>query len=141
MPSSILFTNWSNEDFSHTWNNEVFTFPVGSPPIYLQDYLAKHFAKHLANRELMKKGKVGDTDYTIYVGNENSIVFMEFRDKALSQPLQAATPLQAEIDTINRNETEGNKFCDSCDSKGVRHKKTCPTLKAASEEEEFADLK
>jgi hypothetical protein len=138
---SILFTNWSNEPFTHTWDKESFTFQPGQS-IYLQDYLAKHFAKHLANRELMKI-----QDKAIYAGNENSLVFMEFRDKALSQPLEASTSLQAEIVTINRNEgvsSEVKRFCDSCDSKGVRHKKDCPknsTLKKSEDEEEFADLK
>jgi hypothetical protein len=133
---SILFTNWTEEKFTHTWDKEEFTFQPGDS-IYLQDYLAKHLAKHLANRELNKKD-----DLAVYAGNENSLVFQEYRDKALSQPLEATTPLQAEIDTINRNEgTESKRFCDSCDSKGVRHKKECPTLKVETSEEEFADLK
>jgi len=134
---SILFTNWSDEAFTHTWDKEAVNFQPGQS-IYLQDFLARHFAKHLANRELMKA-----EDKSVYAGNENSLVFMEYRDKALSQPLEAATPIQAEIDTINRNELSSDikRFCEFCDSKGVRHKKDCLTLKAKDSEEEFEGLK
>lgn len=137
---SILFTNWTDRVFTHTWDREEFTFQPGQS-IYLQDYLAKHFAKHLANRELIRKGKVGDTDYTLYAGSEESLIYKEFRDKALSQPVSAESNIKAEVDVLNRNaESEDKKFCEFCDSKGVKHKKNCPTLNKPVEEE-FEGLK
>lgn len=48
-----LFTNWTNEDFTHTWNNEPKTFKANSF-VELEDELMEHFAYHLAVRELNK---------------------------------------------------------------------------------------
>lgn len=52
---SVVFQNWTNEDFSWTWAGDQYDFPAGSK-IMLQDYLAMHFAKHLATREMFKAG-------------------------------------------------------------------------------------
>lgn len=133
---TILFTNFSNEVFTHSWDKEDFTFQPGQS-IYLQDFLAKHFAKHLANRELLKTGV---DKYIAACGNEANPLFQEFFNRALSGAVETSSPLQAEIEAINLNEAKPDekRFCDQCDSKGVRHKKDCPTLKS---EEEFAGLK
>lgn len=49
-----LFTNWTNEDFTWTWNNQSYTFKANSS-VELEDAgVANHFAKHLAQRELLK---------------------------------------------------------------------------------------
>lgn len=48
---AVNFYNFSNEDFSYTWDGEVFDFPAGER-VMLQEYLARHFAKHLVDREL-----------------------------------------------------------------------------------------
>ena len=55
MSKSVLFRNWSNEDFTWTWDGTPFSFPAGRE-MYLQDYLADHFAKHLTDREMLKDG-------------------------------------------------------------------------------------
>lgn len=63
------FTNFSSEPFSAYWNGKpvgvaIIVDPLdnkkkkGFPPgasAYLPDYLAAHLAKHLTNRELLKK--------------------------------------------------------------------------------------
>lgn len=50
-----LFTNWTKDDFSYTFNNVLHTFPANSS-IELEDGIADHFALHLANRELNVAG-------------------------------------------------------------------------------------
>jgi hypothetical protein len=52
---TALFTNFSNEAFTGFWNGKGKTFLPGQS-VYMPDYLASHFAKHLVNRELLKKG-------------------------------------------------------------------------------------
>lgn len=51
--SAIKFKNFTEESFSWKWNGNEFTFPAGME-IYLDEHEAKHFAKHLVDRELNK---------------------------------------------------------------------------------------
>lgn len=48
-----MFTNWTDEDFTHTWDGTAYELPKKTP-VMLQDFLALHFAKHLAIREMNK---------------------------------------------------------------------------------------
>lgn len=56
--TSVLFTNWTNEDFSYPWGGTMFHFPARSSEwIAVGDKehnagLARHFTKHLVDREL-----------------------------------------------------------------------------------------
>lgn len=80
------FTNFSTEPFTGYWDGKPKTFQAGQTVI-MPDYLARHFAKHLTNRELLKLGKERDTspkvkvrqDGTEYVDNIN---FLELFNKA-----------------------------------------------------------
>ena len=54
MNKAQRFTNWTKEDFSHKWDSVQYTFKAGESEM-VQDYLAHHFAKHLAQREINKK--------------------------------------------------------------------------------------
>lgn len=49
-----MFKNFSSEDFSWKWDGVVYTFKVGQE-IYLEDFKADHFAKHLVDRELTRQ--------------------------------------------------------------------------------------
>jgi len=49
------FTNFSNESFSWKFGGVEYTFGVGQT-MFLEDYKADHFAKHLIDRELNKAG-------------------------------------------------------------------------------------
>jgi hypothetical protein len=49
------FTNFSNEDFTWNYNGMAYTFKSGQT-MFLEDYKAEHFAKHLIDRELNKMG-------------------------------------------------------------------------------------
>lgn len=58
--STALFTNFSSEEFIGHWDGKPRKFAPGES-LYMPDYLAQHFAKHLTNRELMKIGKERST--------------------------------------------------------------------------------
>ena len=53
MKTALWFTNFSNEDFVGVWDTKPKTFKAGKS-ILLPEYLAKHHAKHLIDRELNK---------------------------------------------------------------------------------------
>lgn len=50
------FHNFSDEEFVGYWNGRPKTFKPGAKML-MDEYLARHFATHLTNRELLKKGK------------------------------------------------------------------------------------
>lgn len=54
--AAIKFRNFTNESFTWKWNGNPFTFPAESE-IYLEEGEARHFAKHLVDRELNKANK------------------------------------------------------------------------------------
>lgn len=60
--TSVLFTNWTNEDFTWKWDGQPFTFKARSTETINagtrehNEGLAQHFAKHLTDRELNKRG-------------------------------------------------------------------------------------
>lgn len=145
MDSYIFFTNWTAETFSHAWDKQMFTLNPGESRS-LPDYLARHLAKHLANRELMKNA---DSKFGSYVNNFENPVFQEYFQKALSgETSPPVTPTStANTSEPGSNIVPTNRFCDSCDSKGVRHKAVCPKFvkkntapKPAPAEEEFEGL-
>jgi hypothetical protein len=57
---AILFTNWTDEDFSWKWDGVIYEFPA-KQSIHLPEYQAEHFSKHLVDREMNKlKIRVND---------------------------------------------------------------------------------
>lgn len=50
----IIFTNWTGEDFEHTWNKKIYRFKA-QKSYYLPFYLAEHFGRHLVQREINRK--------------------------------------------------------------------------------------
>jgi len=128
--TSVIFTNWTKEDFSWTWNSVPYTFRAGQS-IYIEDYLANHFAKHLVDRELIRAGKqVNDH-------SRQSLI-----DKCISaeEQKQAESPEKLSMEILNKNKAAEAKapFCTECDSKGLRHKKNCPA--SVRKEEGFEGL-
>lgn len=55
MGKAVKFINWTNEDFTWKWGGEPTTIKANES-IWMQDWKADHFAKHLADRELSKAG-------------------------------------------------------------------------------------
>ena len=134
---AVLFTNWTNEDFEWAYGGVLYAFKAGQS-IYLQDYLAEHFTKHLVDREL-NKDKLPT----------NSHLRAEYEAKCYGEVIKAESPEKLESVLMNEPKQEEPKqetpinepnqeltatspvkrFCDSCDSKGVRHLKVCPNYK------------
>lgn len=56
MQKAIMFLNFTDEQFSHTWDSVPYNFPPGQK-FMMEDWKARHFAKHLANFVLNKQGK------------------------------------------------------------------------------------
>ncbi len=60
--TAVLFTNWTNEDFVGMWGGQKFLFKarssesIGVGDLPHNEGLARHFAKHLTDRELNKRG-------------------------------------------------------------------------------------
>src|SRR3990167_2289115 len=59
---TALFTNWTDEEFTGWWDGKPKKFAPGQS-LWMPDYLARHFAKHLTNRELLRKGPDGKPVY------------------------------------------------------------------------------
>ena len=53
---TLLFKNWTTEDFVGHWDGAPYKIKAGAS-IYLEDWKANHFAKHLVDRELQKANK------------------------------------------------------------------------------------
>lgn len=49
------FKNWTEEDFTWKWDGVPYTFKAGQT-IFLEDFKAEHFAKHLTDHEMNKMG-------------------------------------------------------------------------------------
>lgn len=50
---TALFVNFTDQEFVGYWNGKGRKYPAGTSE-YMPDYLARHFAKHLVNRELLR---------------------------------------------------------------------------------------
>ena len=113
---SALFTNFSSEEFIGYWNGKGKKFAPGQS-LYMPDYLAKHFAKHLANRELLKAGKERDTSPKVKIdkdGNEriDNEPFIEMFNKAYTPDEteelgDKADDIDTLIEVTNKNREEG----------------------------------
>lgn len=57
-----LFTNFTDKEFVGYWDGKGKKFAPGQS-LYMPDYLARHFAKHLVNRELLKPDGGGNLVY------------------------------------------------------------------------------
>jgi hypothetical protein len=59
MSKTALFTNFTDQEFTGYWDGKGRKYAPGKSE-YMPDYLARHFAKHLANRELLRLDKEGN---------------------------------------------------------------------------------
>lgn len=127
---TLVFYNWSEEDFVWTWDSEPAGFKAGSKTM-LPDYLAKHFAKHFVDRELIKLGLPVD-----------HFRRKELLAKSLIGEIEQPSTLVAQIASLNvEDESSAKKpACNDCGSKGNRHKKDCSRVAQPTKTEEFAGL-
>jgi hypothetical protein len=140
-----LFYNWSDEDFSWKRDGQEYTFKAGSvTPMTKSEF--DHFAKHLVDRELPKaKYKTNDElhrkEYTDKCRAGGSVASNPGPQIPSVQivPQEDLTPEQRANLTSTAPFTEKLKFCEYCDSKGVRHMKNCTRSQEKIDEKPFAD--
>jgi hypothetical protein len=131
---TVILHNPFSEDFTHTWDKEPYTVKSGESK-HFPKWLAEHLVKHLLDRELNKLGL--PTDFSCSdpknpnLGYSRNTLF----NKCIIEEGGAVegTSLKQEVELLNKKIVEVESeiqtkevFCDSCDSKGVRHKKDCP---------------
>lgn len=93
---TALFTNYSSEAFTGYWDGKPKKFAPGQS-LYMPDWLARHFARGLANRELIKLGKERSTSPKF---PEQVPDYMEQFNKAYQPDLDEET-LGGEQDSID----------------------------------------
>lgn len=128
---TVLFTNFSTESFTGYWDGKPKKFEPGQS-VYMQDYLANHFAKHLVNRELLKLGFERSTSPK---RPEDVPEFMELFNKAVTPEADdemepTGDPVDVEIDIANKNREEKPK---------ERPKKASPTQPQVIISPDFGD--
>lgn len=77
------FKNFTNTEFTWSFDSIPYTFKAGQE-IYLEDYKAEHFAKHLVDRELNEMNKPTD----------NRVLRKELTDKCFPSD-EVVTPVEA----------------------------------------------
>lgn len=133
--TTVTFLNFTNEDFTWNWDNVPFTFKAGESK-RMESSQAKHFAKHLTNRELLKAGK---ENYTSPKFPDQVPEFMTIFNKIIIDESAEIPEAKIEMEILN---SKDKPFCEFCDSKGVAHKKNCTRnlVKEDNQEKEFEDL-
>lgn len=130
----VSFFNWTDEDFEWFWDKSndptPYKFPAKAKPVRMQKYLADHFAKHLANRELFKMNK-GLADP----------IRAELENRCFVDEESAHTSnTRLEMELLNQEEVVEEK---TIEEKTTKRKAGRPAKQVAENlpEEEFAGLK
>ena len=109
---TALFTNFSEEEFVGSYDGKIKKFAPGQS-LYMPDYLAKHFAKHLTNRELIKKGHERSTSPKF---PDQELKFMELFNRAYTPDetknesddlINKKDSVDTAIEVANRNRKTG----------------------------------
>lgn len=98
---TALFHNFTDESFTGYWDGKPKTFKPGAK-VYMPAYLAAHYAKHLTNRELLKKGL---ENYTSPKFPEQVPQFMDIFNKACIIEEDSEEQNEAELETDLANKT------------------------------------
>lgn len=103
-PRIVKFVNFSKEPFTWTLNKIPYTFQPGEENAKYMEYpIALHFAKHLVNRELLKRGRENDTSPKNM--HENPY-FMEIFNKVVTpidDDIGEADQTKLEVEATDRN--------------------------------------
>lgn len=91
------FKNWTDRPFTGYWNGKAKTYGPGEGAT-MPLYLAAHYAKHLANRELLRRHKDGTL---VHEGGEAMTSPKKPEEMPLFQKFlqNAVTPSKEEIET------------------------------------------
>ena len=116
MSKTALFTNYTDEEFIGYWDGKGRKFAPGQS-LYVPDYLARHYAATLTNRELLRIDKNGQPvvkdgeKMTSPKHPEQVPKYMELFNKAYTpdeeeESTKKKSDLDTEIDVLNRNKTK-----------------------------------
>ena len=117
MSKTALFTNYTDEEFIGYWDGKGRKFAPGQS-LYMPDYLARHYAGTLTNRELLRVNKNGQPivkdgeKMTSPKYPEQVPKYMELFNKAYTPdeedeaPEKKKSDLDTEIDVLNRNKSK-----------------------------------
>ena len=121
-----MFLNFTDTEFSWKFDNNEYTF-APKQQVYMEDFKAEHFAKHLVDREMNRLGKM------LNDGTRAALIAKALPTASVAAPVEPIIEPEDEpseekmIEKIEEPKAEGKKrFCDKCDSKGRFHKTGCP---------------
>lgn len=156
---NVMFKNWTAEPFTYAWGGQNMTFQPGQT-VMMDEGIALHFATHLTDREINRDdawAKFNSRKLPAYQALVKKAL-SDISSEEISFAINDGDADMAEIQRLNANrkteeqlrkemakqnepnlETPPSKprFCEFCDSKGVRHKRECTRHIA---ETEFPDL-
>lgn len=100
---TALFFNFTSNPFTGYWDGKPKTFKPGEK-VYMPEYLAKHYAKHLTNKVLLEQGKETATSPKF---PEQVPQFMEIFNQAciLEDESEEQDEAQLATDIANRSHT------------------------------------
>lgn len=151
---TALFTNFTDQEFTGYWDGKAKKFSPGQS-VYMPDYLARHFAKHLTNRELLRTDASGNLIYkdgekmTSPKKPEEVPLFMDLFNKAFTPDDEETMGEQKDdIDTLINvaNKNRDKKTVTKEEIKKQSKEKADPTkpqvvLPADFEEEDEEEFK
>ena len=107
-----LFTNFTDQEFTGYWDGKPYPFKAGQSK-YMPDWMARHFAKHLTNWELLRKDVNGNDVHkdgekmTSPKFPEQVPVFMEYFNKEYTPDEtetegEVKSDLDVELEILNK---------------------------------------
>lgn len=85
------------------WDSVAYKFAAGEK-MYMEEWKARHFAKHLANRELLRVGRENDTSPKVKPNGEtDNPIFNEYFYKAIIDTEHVVDESRAVTDALNLN--------------------------------------
>lgn len=139
---ALYFKNFSQDSFTYKYDGKDYTFKPGDG-VWLPTFKAKHFAKHLVDREMQKDGLlVDDACRDSYMSKAISGQVTESNNNLNSEELALNKNKENIVDTDERK-----RLIEECKNKGIivdgrwNIEKLRNALNEKSEEENFEGLK
>jgi hypothetical protein len=132
----VIFVNFSAHDFVGYWDSVPYEFKSGQR-MYMEEWKARHFAKHLANRELLRSGFESDTSPKVKSdGTTDNNRFNEYVAKAVIMTDHEVDSSRAVTDALNLNLNGDEEKEESPKAKAKKTKELKKEEKEEVEEDE-----